>query len=177
MLQTATSSIFSIGSQQTKCVRQFPTKEITITSLTNILKLVRLVWVDSRTVVMLTVDGSETKYSVWSSAASIPCTVLQLCLTLCQDMNCGHVEEGRSSLKNYDGTAHRKWRFDSHTLFFSIPSVSRRHWRRSWRSRPIQDIKNSITLTKHRFPRPSYHSVLMERQMADGKCKGCMHSL
>ena len=61
--------------------------------------------------------------------------------------------------------------------FFSIPSVSRRHWRRSWRSRPIQDIKNSITLTKHRFPRPSYHSVLMERQMADGKCKGCMHSL
>lgn len=64
VLQTASSSIFSIGSQQTKCVRQFTTKEVAITSLTNILKLVRLVWVDNRTVIMLTVDGSETKYSV-----------------------------------------------------------------------------------------------------------------
>ena len=64
MLQTASSSIFSIGSQQTKCIRQFTTKEITITALTNILKLVRLVWIDNRTIVMLTVDGSETKFSV-----------------------------------------------------------------------------------------------------------------
>lgn len=62
--QTASSSIFGIGSQQTKCVRQFTTKEIAITPLTNILKLVRLVWIDNRTVVLLTVDGSETKYSI-----------------------------------------------------------------------------------------------------------------
>ncbi|XP_070197340.1 WD repeat-containing protein 7-like isoform X2 [Littorina saxatilis] len=62
--QTASSSIFSIGSQQTKCVRQYTTKEITVGPLTNILKLVRLVWIDNRTVVMLTVDGSETKFSV-----------------------------------------------------------------------------------------------------------------
>ncbi|KAK7474852.1 hypothetical protein BaRGS_00033924 [Batillaria attramentaria] len=62
--QTASSSIFGIGSQQTKCVRQFTTKEIIVTPLTNILKLVRLVWIDNRTVVLLTVDGSETKYSI-----------------------------------------------------------------------------------------------------------------
>lgn len=63
-LQAASSSLFGLGTQQTKCVRQFVTKEITTNSMTNILKLVRLVWVDNRTVVLLTVDGSETKYSV-----------------------------------------------------------------------------------------------------------------
>ncbi|XP_025115150.1 WD repeat-containing protein 7-like isoform X3 [Pomacea canaliculata] len=62
--QAASSSLFGLGTQQTKCVRQFVTKEITTNSMTNILKLVRLVWVDNRTVVLLTVDGSETKYSV-----------------------------------------------------------------------------------------------------------------
>lgn len=65
VLQTASSSIFGIGSQQTKCVRHYTTQEILVTPATNLLKLVRLVWIDNRTVVLLTTNGSETKYSVW----------------------------------------------------------------------------------------------------------------
>ncbi|XP_061198196.1 WD repeat-containing protein 7-like isoform X2 [Saccostrea echinata] len=62
--QTASSSLFGIGSQQMKCVKQTATPPIPVTNLTNLLKLVRLVWVDNRTIVMLTVDGKERKYSV-----------------------------------------------------------------------------------------------------------------
>ncbi|XP_071092027.1 WD repeat-containing protein 7-like isoform X2 [Haliotis cracherodii] len=62
--QTASSSLFGIGSQQTKCIRQYTTAPCQVTPVTNILKLVRLVWIDNRTVVLLTVDGTETKYSV-----------------------------------------------------------------------------------------------------------------
>ncbi|XP_021343235.1 WD repeat-containing protein 7-like isoform X1 [Mizuhopecten yessoensis] len=62
--QTASSSLFGIGSQQTKCVKSAPTPPCPVTNLTNLLKLVRLVWVDPRTVIMLTVDGSEHRYSV-----------------------------------------------------------------------------------------------------------------
>lgn len=62
--QTASSSLFGIGSQQTKCVKQTATSPIPVTNLTNLLKLVRLVWVDTRSIVMLTVDGKEHKYSV-----------------------------------------------------------------------------------------------------------------
>ncbi|KAK6177982.1 hypothetical protein SNE40_012831 [Patella caerulea] len=62
--QTASSSIFGIGSQQTKCIRQYSVPKIEVTPLTNILKLVRLVWIDNKTVVLLTVDGSETKFSI-----------------------------------------------------------------------------------------------------------------
>ncbi|KAK3086238.1 hypothetical protein FSP39_015629 [Pinctada imbricata] len=62
--QTASSSLFGIGSQQTKCIKQTATPPVPVTNLTNLLKLVRLVWVDARTVVMLTVDGREQKYVV-----------------------------------------------------------------------------------------------------------------
>ena len=62
--QTASSSLFGIGSQQTKMVRTHTTPAISESSMTNILKLVRLVWVDKTTVVLLTVDGKELKYSV-----------------------------------------------------------------------------------------------------------------
>ncbi|ESO96910.1 hypothetical protein LOTGIDRAFT_159662 [Lottia gigantea] len=62
--QTASSSIFGIGSQQTKCIRQYSVQPIPVTPLTNILKLVRLVWIDNKTVVLLTVEGKETKFSV-----------------------------------------------------------------------------------------------------------------
>lgn len=62
--QTASSSLFGIGSQTTKCVRQIATKPIAVTPHTNFLKLVRLVWTDVRTIVLLTVDGNEHKYYV-----------------------------------------------------------------------------------------------------------------
>ncbi|XP_076449576.1 WD repeat-containing protein 7-like isoform X2 [Babylonia areolata] len=64
LYQTASSSIFSLGSQQTKCVRQYTANEIALPPLTNVLKLARLVWTDSRSVVLLGVDGSETKYGL-----------------------------------------------------------------------------------------------------------------
>ncbi|XP_064598877.1 WD repeat-containing protein 7-like isoform X2 [Liolophura sinensis] len=62
--QTGSSSLFGIGSQQTKCVKTSNTPPLTVNPLTNLLKMVRLVWVDNRTMVLLTVDGKETKYSV-----------------------------------------------------------------------------------------------------------------
>ncbi|XP_035824202.1 WD repeat-containing protein 7 isoform X4 [Aplysia californica] len=62
--QTASSSLFGIGSQQTKLVRTHNTPAISVSPISNILKLVRLVWVDKTTVVLLTVDGQELKYSV-----------------------------------------------------------------------------------------------------------------
>ncbi|KAJ8302878.1 hypothetical protein KUTeg_019274 [Tegillarca granosa] len=62
--QTASSSLFGIGSQQTKCVKQIPTPPCQVTNLTNLLKLVRLVWIDNKTIIMLTVDGKEQKYTV-----------------------------------------------------------------------------------------------------------------
>ncbi|XP_052824670.1 WD repeat-containing protein 7 isoform X2 [Octopus bimaculoides] len=62
--QTASSNIFGIGPQQTKCVKQLSTPPCHVTPLTNLLKLVRLVWLDNRTVVLLTVDGTEAKYTI-----------------------------------------------------------------------------------------------------------------
>lgn len=62
--QTASSSIFGLGSQQTKCVRTIVTAPIQVPPHSNPLKLVRLIWVDARTVVVLTVDGAETKYRI-----------------------------------------------------------------------------------------------------------------
>lgn len=62
--QTASSNIFGIGSQQTKCVKQLSTPPCHVTPMTNLLKLVRLVWLDNRTVVLLTVDGTEAKYTI-----------------------------------------------------------------------------------------------------------------
>lgn len=60
--QTASSSIFGIGSQHTKCIRQIATKPIVVQPHTNLLKLVRLVWTEARIVVLLTADGAETKF-------------------------------------------------------------------------------------------------------------------
>ncbi|XP_063439339.1 WD repeat-containing protein 7-like isoform X1 [Mytilus trossulus] len=62
--QTASSSLFGIGSQQTKLLKQFATQPLPITNLTNLLKLVRLVWIDNRLLILLTLDGSEYKYSI-----------------------------------------------------------------------------------------------------------------
>ncbi|XP_053401409.1 WD repeat-containing protein 7-like isoform X1 [Mercenaria mercenaria] len=62
--QTASTSLFGIGSQHTKCVRQIATQPIAVTPHTNLLKLVRLVWTDIRVLVLLTVDGTEHKYYV-----------------------------------------------------------------------------------------------------------------
>ena len=64
LFQTASSSLFGIGSQQTKLLKQFATQPLPITNLTNLLKLVRLVWIDNRTLILLTLDGSETKYTI-----------------------------------------------------------------------------------------------------------------
>ncbi|XP_052817918.1 WD repeat-containing protein 7-like isoform X2 [Mya arenaria] len=62
--QTASSSIFGLGSQHTKCVRQIATQPVPVQPHTNLLKLVRLVWTDVRIIVLLTADGSEYKYFV-----------------------------------------------------------------------------------------------------------------
>lgn len=62
--QTASSSLFGIGSQQTKLLKQFATQPLPITNLTNLLKLVRLVWIDNKTMILLTLDGSETKFTI-----------------------------------------------------------------------------------------------------------------
>jgi len=62
--QTATSSLFGIGSQQTKCVKTISTQPINCGPSTNPLKLARLIWVDPRTVVLLSVDGTETKFKI-----------------------------------------------------------------------------------------------------------------
>uniref|UniRef100_A0A0B7AN27 WD repeat-containing protein 7 n=1 Tax=Arion vulgaris TaxID=1028688 RepID=A0A0B7AN27_9EUPU len=62
--QTASTSLFGIGSQQTKQIRSYATPAISVSPVSNILKLVRLVWIDKAVVVLLTVDGQELKYSV-----------------------------------------------------------------------------------------------------------------
>ncbi|GFN77935.1 WD repeat-containing protein 7, partial [Plakobranchus ocellatus] len=62
--QTASTSLFGIGSQGTKLVRSYSTPAIAVNPVTNILKLVRLVWVDKNVVVLLTVDGKELKFTI-----------------------------------------------------------------------------------------------------------------
>lgn len=62
--QTASTSLFGIGSQGTKMVKAYSTPAIALNPVTNILKLVRLVWVDKYIVVLLTVDGKELKFSI-----------------------------------------------------------------------------------------------------------------
>jgi Tat protein secretion system quality control protein TatD with DNase activity len=51
-LQTASTGILSLGQHHTKCVKTFGTPPCNITS-TNILKLVKLAWLDRRTVVLI----------------------------------------------------------------------------------------------------------------------------
>ncbi|CAH1778713.1 unnamed protein product [Owenia fusiformis] len=62
--QTASTSLFNIGSQQTKCVKTFNAPPLEAGSSINILKLARLVWIDNRTFVLLYANGSESKYKV-----------------------------------------------------------------------------------------------------------------
>jgi hypothetical protein len=62
--QTASSSLFGIGAQQTRCIKTFTTTPIALGASTNSLKLVRIVWVDGRTVALLVADGTETRYRV-----------------------------------------------------------------------------------------------------------------
>ncbi|XP_055890767.1 WD repeat-containing protein 7-like isoform X11 [Biomphalaria glabrata] len=62
--QTPSSTLFGIGSQQTKHLRTYATPPIAASSVSNILKLVRLVWVDKTSIFLLTVDGQELKYTV-----------------------------------------------------------------------------------------------------------------
>jgi hypothetical protein len=64
VFQTASSSLFGIGSQQTKLLKQFVTQPLPITNLTNMLKLVRLVWIDNRALILLTEGGGDTKYTI-----------------------------------------------------------------------------------------------------------------
>ncbi|XP_064640034.1 WD repeat-containing protein 7-like isoform X4 [Lineus longissimus] len=61
---TASTGILSLGQQHTKCVRTFGTPPCNITSATNLLKLVKLAWLDGRTVVLWTADGTENKFRV-----------------------------------------------------------------------------------------------------------------
>ncbi|XP_074644307.1 WD repeat-containing protein 7-like [Tubulanus polymorphus] len=62
--QNASTSVFSLGQSQTKCIKACPTPPCNVTASTNILKLVKLAWLDNRTVVLWTADGTETKFRV-----------------------------------------------------------------------------------------------------------------
>ena len=62
--QTASSSLFGIGAQNTRCVKSCPANPVMVTANMNPLKLARLIWTDSRTVVLLTVDRTETQFRV-----------------------------------------------------------------------------------------------------------------
>jgi len=62
--QAASSSLFNLGTHQLKCVKSFNTPHINKQANVNPLKLVRLVWIDNRTIVLLSADGSESRYRV-----------------------------------------------------------------------------------------------------------------
>lgn len=62
--QTASSSLFGIGSQPTKCVKTYTTPPVVFPPNTSPIKMVKLVWVDARTVVLLSADGSESRYRI-----------------------------------------------------------------------------------------------------------------
>ena len=62
--QTASSSVFGFGSNPTKCIKTFATPPFKVQASMNPMKLSKLVWVDARTVVLLTADGTETRYRV-----------------------------------------------------------------------------------------------------------------
>jgi len=64
MYQTGSSSLFGISAQQTKCIKTFTTQPFIPPANANPLKLVRLVWIDARTVALLLADGTESRYRV-----------------------------------------------------------------------------------------------------------------
>ncbi|XP_014681792.1 PREDICTED: WD repeat-containing protein 7-like [Priapulus caudatus] len=60
----AATSLFGMGSSQVKCVRSYNTVPISPHVSTNPLRLVKLVWVSSKTVIVLVADGTEYKYNI-----------------------------------------------------------------------------------------------------------------
>ncbi|XP_013407449.1 WD repeat-containing protein 7-like isoform X2 [Lingula anatina] len=62
--QASSGSLFGIGQQHTKCVKTFSTPAFHVNPAMNVLKLARLIWTDNRQVVLLMLDGSETRYRV-----------------------------------------------------------------------------------------------------------------
>ena len=62
--QTASTSIFGLGAQQTKVFKTFSSPPIRLQPNTNPLKIAKLVWVDSRNVVLLSADGTEPRFKV-----------------------------------------------------------------------------------------------------------------
>ena len=64
IFQTGSTSMFGIGSQQTRCVKAYSVPPVKLGSNTNPIKTARIIWLDNRTVVVLTVDGQENKFRV-----------------------------------------------------------------------------------------------------------------
>ena len=62
--QTVFMSIFRLGSQQIKFIKTLVTAAIHVAPHTNLLKLLRLIWVDPCSIMLLTVDGTETKFRI-----------------------------------------------------------------------------------------------------------------
>ena len=62
--QLASTSLFGIGSQPTKCVRSYATPTLDMPATTSRVRRVRLVWIDSNTCVLLAADGSEARYRI-----------------------------------------------------------------------------------------------------------------
>jgi hypothetical protein len=63
-LQTASTSLFGIGSQQMKCVKTHITQPFNIPLNANPMKLVKVVWMDSHQVVLMSADGQSVRYKV-----------------------------------------------------------------------------------------------------------------
>lgn len=64
MWQTASSSLFNIGSHQTKCFKTFNVQAVPLPPSPNPLRLAKLFWIDSRTVLLRCHDGSESRYRI-----------------------------------------------------------------------------------------------------------------
>lgn len=62
--QTAASSLFNLGSQTTKTIKSCSAPPLNIQPNANPLKIVKLVWVDNRTVVILSADGTENRFRI-----------------------------------------------------------------------------------------------------------------
>lgn len=62
--QFGSSSIFTMGGSQTRCIKTLSAPQWQPSAGTAVHKLARLVWVDPKTLIMLTADGRETKFSI-----------------------------------------------------------------------------------------------------------------
>ena len=52
------------GKQKTKCIKVCDTDALSIPVKSNALRLVQLIWLDSRTVTLLTHSGAEAKFKI-----------------------------------------------------------------------------------------------------------------